>query len=281
MTGSPENPNITHHKAMKLHLILFTLLASTALRSATPEQLDAMLQSGEKLTVIDLRTTDEYQLSHIAGAINIPHQLVAGKRLPPLGRVVAYCDGLGSTYTAECVAALNAKAGIQAEPLEGGYAAWKTFTNVTADTRRVTPEQPKTITYEDLKATKGEGVVLVDVRKPEAAAGKPRVNLSAFRQQNLPRATTLTNPAARLRAIRGKGRDFSQAPSLFVVVDDDHQSALAAAERIRAMGYQRVVVLAGGEDIIRREGRPGLGRQGGAAPVILDPELVPPPAQPK
>ncbi|HRJ07059.1 MAG TPA: rhodanese-like domain-containing protein [Prosthecobacter sp.] len=265
---------------MKTFVIL-SLLASSALRAATPEQLDAMLQTGEKVTIIDLRPTDEYQLSHIAGAINIPHQLVPGKRLPPLGRVVAYCDGLGSTYTAECVAALNAKPGIQAEGLEGGYAAWKTFTNVTADTRRVTPDQPKTITYEELKATRGEGVVLVDARKPQTVAGKPRVNLAAFRQQNLPKATSMTNPSARLRAIKGKAGEFSKAPSLFVVVDDDHQSALAAAERIRAMGYQRVVVLAGGEDIIRRDGRPGLGRQGGAAPVTLDPELVPPPAQPK
>lgn len=266
---------------MKTCLILFTLLAAAALRAATPEQLDSMLKSGVKVTVIDLRSTDDYQLSHIAGSINIPHQLVAGKRLPPLGRVVAYCDGLGSTYVAECVAALNAKPGIQAESLEGGYAAWKTFTNVTADTRQVSPDQPKTITYDDLKATQGVGVVLVDVRKPQAVSGKTRINLSAFRQQNLPRATMMTNPAARLRAIKGKGGDFSQAPSLFVVVDDDHQSAMAAAERIRAMGYQRVVVLAGGEDIIRRDGRPGLGRQGGAAPITLDPELVPPPAQAK
>lgn len=280
MTGSPE-PHFTQTKVMKTCLNFFTLLAATVLHSATPEQLDSMLKSGEKLTVIDLRSTEEYQLSHIPGAINIPHQLVAGKRLPPLGRVVAYCDGLGAAYAAQCVAALNAKAGIQAEPLLGGYAAWKTFTNVTADTRQITADQPQTITYDELKATQGEGVVLVDMRKPQTVTGKTRVNISAFRQKNLPRATVMTSPAARLRAIKGKAADFNQAPSLFVVVDDDHQSALAAAERIRAMGYQRVVVLAGGEEIIRREGKPGLGRQGGAAPIMLDPELVPPPAQPQ
>lgn len=264
-------------------LILLLGLAAAGLRGATPEQLDSLFKSGTKVTVVDLRSTEDYQRSHIPGAINLPQQLVAGKRLPPLGRVIAYCDGLGSTYAAGCVAALNTKPGIQAEPLEGGYAAWKSFTNVTADTRRVTPDQPKTITYQELQATGGEGVVLVDVRKPQAvaAAGKPRVNLGEFRQRHLPKAATVSNPAQRLRTLKEPGRGFRRAPSLFVVIDDDHQSAQQTAERIRAMGYERVVVLAGGEDILRREGRPGLGRQGGSAPVTLDPELVPPPVQPR
>ncbi len=261
--------------------ILLLGLAAAGLHGATPEQLDSLLKGGAKVTVVDLRGTDDYQRSHIPGAINLPHQLVAGKRLPPLGRVIAYCDGLGSTYGADCVAALNAKPGIQAEPLEGGYAAWKTFTNVSADTRRITPDQPKTITYQELEATRGEGVVLVDVRKTQAVTGKPRVNLAEFRKRHLPKATTVSNPAVRLRALKEQGRGFRRAPSLFVVVDDDHQSAQQTAERIRAMGYERVVVLAGGEDILRREGRPGLGRQGGSAPVTLDPELVPPPVQPQ
>jgi rhodanese-related sulfurtransferase len=262
-------------------LTLFLCLAAAGLYGATPEQLDSLLKSGTKVTVIDLRSTDDYQRSHIPGAINLPHQIVAGKRLPPLGHVIAYCDGLGSTYATDCVAALNAKPGIQAEALEGGYAAWKTFTNVSVDTRRISPDRPKTITYQELQATRGEGVVLVDVRKPQAATAKPRVNLAEFRKRHLPKAATIDNPAARLRSLKGKGQGFSRAPSLFVVVDDDHQSAHQTAERIRAMGYERVVVLAGGEEILRREGRSGLGRQGGSAPVTLDPELVPPPVQPK
>ncbi len=269
--------------AMKNLLVLFSLLAATAAHAATPEQLDALLKAGSKVTVIDLRSTEEYQISHIAGSINIPHQLVAEKRLPPIGRVVVYCDGLGSTYAPECAGALNTKPGIQAEVLEGGYAAWRTFTNVTADSKPVSLEQARTITYEELKATKGEGVVLVDVRKGQqaAASGKPRLNLAAFRQQSLPGSTTLTDPAAQLRNLKGRGKGFKRAPSLYVVIDDDYQSAIKTAERIKGMGYQRVVVLAGGEEIIRREGRTGMGRQGGATPFTFDPELAPQPVQPK
>lgn len=270
---------------MKFSLFAFLslLLVATSMQAATPEQLDTLVKSGAKVTIIDLRTSDEYQRSHIAGALHIPHQLIPGRRLPPLGRVVVYCDGLGSTYAATSVAELNAKPGIQAEALEGGYAGWKTYTNVTADTRHITPEQPLTITYEQLKATQGEGVVLVDVRKPQSATlsatGRPRVNLSSFRQRTLPKAGSLTDPVARLKTLKNRDSEFRRAPSLFVVVDDDHQAAMKTAGQIRAMGYHRVVVLAGGEEIIRRDGKSGLGRQGGSAPVTQQPELVPPPVQ--
>lgn len=267
---------------MKLFCLFFaTTLMSFSLHAATPEQLDGLLKSNAKVTVIDLRATDEYQHSHITGAINIPHRLIAEKRLPPLGKVVVYCDGLGSTYTAECVAALNAKPGIQAEALEGGYAAWRTFTNVTADERVLSREQPRTITYEELKATQGQEVVLVDVRSQKIPAGRQRVNLNNFRQRDLPKSGVLSNPDAGLKAIKGKRSRFSGAPSLFVIVDDDQQTAIKTAERMKNMGYHRVVVLAGGEDIIRREGKTGLSRQGGALPINLDPELTPPAVQPK
>lgn len=267
---------------MKLFCLFFALtLLSFSLHAATPEQLDALLKSNAKVTVIDLRATDEYQHSHITGAINIPHRLVAEKRLPPLGKVVVYCDGLGSTYAAECVAALNAKPGIQAESLVGGYAAWRTFTNVTADERVLSREQPHAITYEQLKATQGHEIVLVDVRSKQIPAGRQRVNLNSFRQRDLPKSGVLNDPEAGLKALKGKRARFNAAPSLFVVVDDDQQTAIKTAERMKNMGYHRVVILAGGEDIIRRQGKTGLSRQGGALPITQEPELAPPAVQPK
>jgi hypothetical protein len=52
---------------------------------------------------------------------------------------------------------------------------------------------------------------------------------------------------------------------LIVLVDDDNESATKVAQRLRAAGYSRVQVLAGGELILQFEGRPGLERQGGGS----------------
>lgn len=268
-------------------LFILALMAACA-GAGTPLQLETLQKSGGPLTIIDLRSTDAYQQGHIPGAINIPHRLVAEKKLPPLGHVVAYCDGLGSTYAAECVAALNAKPGIQAEALEGGYAAWQTFTNVTAAPASVRKETPRTITYADLEATKGQGVIIIDVRKdPSAAAassaGAPaggipeKINLAAFRLESVPAATMTADAFTQLSRLRNKDAGFTRAPSLFVIIDNDNASAMETARRIQQSGYKRVVVLAGGEEIIRRKGKPGLSRQGAAAPVTLDPALKPQP----
>jgi phage shock protein E len=273
---------------MKTTLCLLVALTTAAVTAGTPEQLDALMKSGTPVTIIDLRSTEAYQQGHIPGAINIPHRLIAEKKLPPLGRVVAYCDGLGSTYAGECVAALNAKPNIQAEALEGGYAAWQTFTNVTADASSVRKETPRTITYTDLEATKGQDVVIVDVRRDPASiaptTGEPpteKLNLATFRQESVPAATVTSDAFTQLSRLRSDATRYVRAPSLFVVIDNDNASAMETALRIQQSGYKRVVVLAGGEEIIRRKGRPGLSRQGAAAPVTLDPALKPQPLQQK
>ncbi len=277
---------------MKYILSFILALTAAGAGAGTPLQLEALQKSGRPLTIIDLRSTDAYQQGHIPGAINIPHRLVTEKKLPPLGRVVAYCDGLGSTFAAECVAALNAKPGIQAEALEGGYAAWQTFTNVTASAAGVRKETPRTITYADLEATKGQGVIIIDVRNdPAAVAGstaaapagevQEKINLAAFRQESVPAATVTGDAFTQLSRLRNKDEAFTRAPSLFVVIDNDNASAMETARRIQQSGYKRVVVLAGGEEIIRRKGKPGLSRQGAAAPVTLDPALKPQPLSQK
>lgn len=273
---------------MKAFLCATLAIAAMSGFAATPTELDAMLKSGQKVTVIDLRSTGEYQSGHIIGAINIPHHIIGEKRLPPLGKVVAYSDGLTSAYLAESMTALNAKPGIQAESLEGGYAAWQTFTNVTAEAVSIHKATARTITYEELQATKGQNVIILDVRKDPAAVAKARgepvkdkVNLATFRQTNLPAAAITADAFGQLKRLKGNKKSFDRAQSLLVVVDNDNASAMATAERIRQAGYERVVVLAGGEEIIRRQGKSGLSRQGAAAPITLDPALKPQPLGPK
>lgn len=272
-----------------MRLCLFLFLCTLGFAAAiTPAELDARLKAHDKVTVIDLRSTELFQRGHIIGAINIPHRLVAKKKLPPLGEVVAYCDGLGATYAADCVASLNAKPGIQAEALNGGYAAWKTFTHMTAEAQHIRKATPTTMTYEQLMATGGKDVVLVDARQESAtmeksAAGtaKAAVDLQKVCKERIPAASVVSSGPGALRQLRSKQAVGSAAPSLFVVLDNDHESAMKIAQAIEASGYKRVVVLAGGEEILRRKGKEGLSRQGAAAPVILEPPLKPQPVADK
>lgn len=283
------HPDSSIASVMKTLLSLILTLTAASATAGTPAELDALLKSGTRVTVVDLRSTEAYQRGHIPAAINIPHRLVAEKKLPALGRVVAYCDGLGSTYAGECVASLNAKPGVQAEALEGGYAAWQTFTNVTAESASVRKESPRTITYADLEATKGQGIVIVDVRRDAApaaasatAAPPPeKLNLATFRQEKVPAAAVTSDAFGLISRLKSGNGRFARAPSLFVVIDNDNASAMATATRIQQAGYKRVVVLAGGEEIIRRGGKSGVSRQGAAAPVTLDPALKPQPVKEK
>ena len=148
-------------------LVLLALLAGSATSFAvTAAGLREALESGEKVTVVDLRSNREYQEGHIAGAINISHRVVERKQLPPLGRVVVYCDGLGSTYAAGCVAVLNAKPGIQAEALEGGYAAWQTESGQTTQAAGLSGGNGvAVITYDKLVASGGAEMIVVDLSK--------------------------------------------------------------------------------------------------------------------
>ncbi len=261
------------------HLPFTTLaclvLATACARAITPMELEARLKSGAPLTVIDLRPTVLYERSHIPGAISIPSDTIADRQLPPVGNVVAYCDGLGATYAADCVAALNKKPGITAEALDGGFAAWRTCTNNTAGAGSVQPQaEMPAITYEQLEKTGGTAVTLVDVRRPAAGGA---FNLQPFCQTCVPRAQMTTQPMEQLKRWRGGATKFQSAPSLLVVIGSDDTTAADQARRIRAAGYERVVVLTGGEEIIKRKGVAGLARGSTAASIIVEPKLKPVP----
>src|ERR1043165_4175193 len=97
-------------------LSAFALVATVA-HAMSPTQLQQVMTNGTKLTIIDVRNTDVFQRAPIPGAINVPASLCPDKKLPPLGRVVAYDDGLGNNIAPAAVTALNDKPGIQAEIL--------------------------------------------------------------------------------------------------------------------------------------------------------------------
>jgi len=83
-----------------------------------------MMDRGEEITMIDVRTPEEYNDEHIPGSILIPLNTIPGlKEFPYQGRVVLYCTaGVRSNRARKILEGKGVKGVID---LEGGIEAWK------------------------------------------------------------------------------------------------------------------------------------------------------------
>ncbi len=270
---------------------LFCWLGATAL-AITPADLKQKLAAGERITLIDVRSSALFSQGHIVNAINVPAPLVALKQLPPLGKVVVYDDGLGPDVAAEAVAALNQKPGISAEALVGGFAAWESAQEETTKAAGLSKEELPFITYDKLKKTRSEDVVLVDLRKAPgaaAAAAKPNsgpkmavapVEPLTDLTKEFPNTRIVRSPfesGTRKAAVAGSGAASAQGPLLVLIDNGDGATAQDMARALQASGNKRFVILAGGEEIIARKGEPGLQRAGGSYSVQKQGSAATPP----
>lgn len=256
--------------------------------AVTAQQLHEMLGRGDKVTIIDIRSKWAYAKSHIPGAINIPARIIATKRLPSLGTVIVCGDGIRTGLTLEAVQDLNAKTGICADMLEGGFGAWDALNLPNTRKSGLGRERLRYLSYQDFEKAAAENpdMVLVDLRRTRqedetAVAGGTR---SKGARRGASRdigghVTDLSEKFPGLDCIKldrklgraGKAEDVSIAGllggrgahhrKLYVLIDDGDGVAQKIAHRLKAAGIRRVVILAGGEQILRREGRPGLKRQ--------------------
>ena len=89
--------------------------------------LSVALSGGDKITVIDARSSEAYQKEHIPGAINIPHRTMTESSTSHLDKdalVVTYCDGIGCNASTK--GALNmVNLGFNVKELIGGLDWWK------------------------------------------------------------------------------------------------------------------------------------------------------------
>jgi rhodanese-related sulfurtransferase len=90
---------------------------------------DSGLAAGRAVVVLDVRPAAEYAAGHIAGAIGIPVDQLAGRlselpELPEGAEFVAYCRGRYCLMSLEAVRLLRSR-GYRARPLAGGVAEWK------------------------------------------------------------------------------------------------------------------------------------------------------------
>lgn len=233
-------------------------------RAVSPVRLQAEMNKGAKVTIIDVRSTEIYQRGHIPGAINIPAAFCAIKKLPPLGRVVAYDGGIGDNLVVGAVTALNGKPGIKAETLDGGFAAWEAQRLPDTKGRGTDDNFLPMVTYQQVKTNLIDELVLVDLRKPAATSSAKGSVAQAAPLSDLRAAF----PQARVSKSAFNVAGTKKSPSgdtvapLLVLIDNGDGTALATARALRANGITRFAILAGGEQILARDGKSGSKRSG-------------------
>ncbi len=96
-----------------------------SLEPVTRRELKRLMRLGG-VSVLDVRSPQEYSAGHLPGAINIPVRELERrlKALPPSQRVVAYCRGPYCVFSYEAVALLR-KHGYDARRLEDGFPEWR------------------------------------------------------------------------------------------------------------------------------------------------------------
>ena len=91
------------------------------------EELKRRLDSGEKMTLVDVREKDEWRAGYIPGALSIPRgflEIQAEQKLPDKNaRIVAYCAG--GTRSALAAATLQELGYANVETANPGFVRWK------------------------------------------------------------------------------------------------------------------------------------------------------------
>lgn len=88
----------------------------------TADELVAMVDGKEKITIIDVRTPAEFQGGHIPGSVSIPLNTLDNADVEVLGRIVVCCaSGMRSVRGREL---LTAKGFKDVVDLKGGIRAW-------------------------------------------------------------------------------------------------------------------------------------------------------------
>ncbi len=253
----------------KLFVWLGGFAAGSFAHAISPVQLQQQLAKGAKLTLIDVRNTDVFQQAHIPGAISIPAALCSAKKLPPLGRVIAYDGGLGNNIAESAVADLNAKPGIRAEILEGGFAAWEALKIGDTRGRGVEKQTLPMVTYDQLKTNLTDDIVLVDLRKSRPATkGAKSTELAPLTDLQAAFPHARVEKSAFNVAGKKKSASGEMIAPLLVLIDSGDGTSEEMVRTLRANGVARFVILAGGEEIIARQGQPGSKRSGSSVPVV-------------
>jgi rhodanese-related sulfurtransferase len=256
-------------------------LAATAPAVVEPAALEASMRGADAPLLIDIRSATEFRSGAIPGAVNIPAAFIATRTFPPLAGAILYDDGQGIHSAASAAAALATRVDFPVAWLRGGYAAWLEAGGASTTPAGLRPEALPHLTYNQLLESNPDDVVLFDLRAaaaagegftPAAAEDDPVRQFAAARKFSL----ESRNPLAVLPRPAPAGDGFTPAAAatplpLVVLIDNNDGAAEAMARKLRANGHHRVVILIGGVDIIRHEGRPGLVRRAAGISIEASP----------
>ncbi len=269
-----------------------TLLASPALFAAqgmTAAELQDKISEGESPALIDVRSSVRFGQGHIPGAMNMPVRGLDSRRLPSSRALVFYGDGLGRVNARKVAEQVREDTGrSDIRWLRGGFAAWESASRRTTRETGMVSDPVDSITYRDLVESAGRDMRVLDVRTPVEAPAPGGFGLASDDGGERAQPTDLSallpqarieRPAKKPAAEEGGGFGLAGEPGagrmrsdpeeeLIVVVDDGDGSGADLVRSLRSSGNRRVVLLAGGETILRHEGRPGLGRQSSGSHVI-------------
>ena len=276
---------------MRKHLWLWINLCAAAVafgQQLTPQQLQAALAEGEKLTLIDLRPQEAYAKGTLPNAMRMGLRTALERKLT--GTVVFFDDGLSVNRARRAVEAF-AQAGQSATELVGGYAAWRAAGFLTSEKGGISERMERYVTYRDLTGAMradAADVVLVDVRESDgtnlnsrstlalslastntasgvAASSDPSAPLDLAAElpgYRITRQPSSDAPAQNKRGLATAGVSAAAVQPLYILIDSGDGKAEKKATELRAAGCARVAVLAGGETVIRRKGTPGFVRRG-------------------
>ena len=237
-----------YYTALFLCILCFLCSQSMAL---TVETLQQRVNAKERLTIIDIRLPEKYAAAHIPNAINIPLAAIETKRLPPIGNVVVYDDGISDIEVNQAVALLNQKRGINAEALDGGFLQWETKQSSSYEKNGLLQGRNVYIDYPLLAdwVEKGQEFIIVDLMNQEA---------------NLPQALRayhhldITNLSTSATIIAEINQELANVQTqLLLLVDDNNLLAEKVAKQLYAAEITRVRVLAGGRLALEQEGKSG------------------------
>lgn len=217
--------------------------------------LEELINSSKAPTIIDIRSNALYQKGHIQNAINIPATIIERKKLPELGWVVVYGDGINENGIAVAVEQLNAKPGIEAEALDGGASAWSVKHAMNNAQMGLDVSQTKFITYKVLQKMmlNVNSIILVDLR-----SGAKIEPLSEYfpnahihpavsnRKRSKAKSKVSSNVLA---GIPRKNRNV-----LVLIDDGDDGYSEKVADKLHAAGVKRLAILLGGDIALQARG---------------------------
>lgn len=93
--------------------------------SVEPRKLRELMQSVEKVVIIDVRSADEFTAGHVEGAINIPADQLAARagEFAKDAAIVTVCN-LGGSRSCNAAERLRTMGYENAAPLRGGTRGW-------------------------------------------------------------------------------------------------------------------------------------------------------------